>query len=232
MSGKSGDNLRAALRVARLSQRLEELPGYDEQREPVAQLVRRTRGLRTPDLPDWLQTIRPHDPAWPERFRREAERISLALGHDTLVEVQHIGSSAIPHLSSKPALDLLAVVRGDIGTPEQLETLAANGYRHFGNSPLGPEVEWVWNLEDETCVLVLHLCAPDSPCLSRALRFREYMCAHPEECARYEQLKQELAASSGSLLEYSLGKLTLFFEIDARHKVWRGARQSRSARRS
>ena len=50
-----------------------------------------------------------YDPAWPERFRREAAKIRAALGEAALA-IEHIGSTSVPGLSAKPIVDILLVV--------------------------------------------------------------------------------------------------------------------------
>ena len=50
-----------------------------------------------------------NDPRWPELFRREADRITAALGSRAL-RVEHTGSTSVPGLVAKPIIDMLLVV--------------------------------------------------------------------------------------------------------------------------
>ena len=50
-----------------------------------------------------------YDPAWPDRFGREAERIRAVLG-DKVLQLEHVGSTAVPGLPAKPIIDLLLVL--------------------------------------------------------------------------------------------------------------------------
>ena len=50
-----------------------------------------------------------YDPAWPELFGREAERIRGALG-DRVVQLEHVGSTSVPGLAAKPIIDILLIV--------------------------------------------------------------------------------------------------------------------------
>lgn len=214
--------LKEALRIARTLRRVSAVPNRFDDREPMASRVRRALKLRAPELPAWAKELRPHDPSWRRRAAEEAASIYGALGAATVRDVQHIGSTAIPHLRSKPILDLVAAVRGEVATPAQLEGLGELGYEHFGNSPCDREAEWLWKVRSSEWLAVVHLCGEDNPWRRDALSFRDYLCAHPDECARYERRKRELAAELGqSLLEYSLGKLELVFEITARANAWK-----------
>lgn len=53
--------------------------------------------------------LQDHDPAWPERFCREAARINGALGGRGW-RIEHIGSTSVPGLVAKPIVDILLVV--------------------------------------------------------------------------------------------------------------------------
>src|SRR5258708_7762387 len=47
--------------------------------------------------------------SWAELYREEAERIRAAIG-PLVVDLQHIGSTAIPGIKAKPILDMMAGV--------------------------------------------------------------------------------------------------------------------------
>ena len=51
-----------------------------------------------------------YDPNWITKFREEANLILTILG-DELLEIHHIGSTAIPGIFAKPVIDILPVVR-------------------------------------------------------------------------------------------------------------------------
>jgi GrpB-like predicted nucleotidyltransferase (UPF0157 family) len=140
-----------------------------------------------------------------------------------VADVQHIGSTAIPGLAGKGILDLLVAVRGTPATPEQLAVLASLGYHDHGVSPCDHEAVWLWKVGADLA-FVIHLCASDNPWIETALNFRDYMRLFPAERARYEASKHALDGVRGqSLLEYSLVKLKLFYEVSERADAWRAA---------
>lgn len=49
--------------------------------------------------------IAPYDPAWPDRYAAEAERIHRALGKRAL-RTEHVGSTSVPGLAAKPVIDI------------------------------------------------------------------------------------------------------------------------------
>src|SRR3989442_4945930 len=53
--------------------------------------------------------IREYDPAWPDLYAREAERIRVVLG-DRVVRLEHGGSTSVPGLPAKPIIDIVLEV--------------------------------------------------------------------------------------------------------------------------
>lgn len=51
-----------------------------------------------------------YDPAWEEKFNREARLIEEILGGE-LVAIHHIGSTAVKGLAAKPIIDIMPVVK-------------------------------------------------------------------------------------------------------------------------
>jgi len=50
-----------------------------------------------------------YTPLWAELYREEEERIMAAIVH-LIIDLQHIGSTAIPGIKAKPILDMMAGV--------------------------------------------------------------------------------------------------------------------------
>jgi GrpB-like predicted nucleotidyltransferase (UPF0157 family) len=69
----------------------------------------RLRGVIIGEVEPQAVVVADYDPAWPERFRREEAKIRKALGGAAL-RVEHIGSTSVPGLASKPIVDVLLVV--------------------------------------------------------------------------------------------------------------------------
>lgn len=71
----------------------------------------------------------PPDPAWPEAYAREAAALRSALGA-RIVDLQHVGSTAVPGLVSKPVIDIAMAVNGAEAANELLafrDALRADG---------------------------------------------------------------------------------------------------------
>jgi len=195
----------------------------NETREPIERKVRRWQHLRMPaGLAPEVQAVRPYNPAWPDLFAAEKERLRTLLGAG-VTAVEHFGSTSIPGMSSKSILDMMVAVRD---VQAALAPLAAAGYEDFGVSPCDHEAVWLWNPAPprpagEACyATIVHVCAHDNPWIPTALNFRDYMRAFPAENTGYQELKQRLGAEGRSLLEYSIVKLKLFYELSAKADAW------------
>ncbi|HKH48830.1 MAG TPA: GrpB family protein [Thermoanaerobaculia bacterium] len=220
VDGKMGELVRAA----RMTRELERV--CHDPREPIARKVRRMQRVRSPELPPRVRALRSNDPSWPELFRSEEQKIRAALG-DAVARIEHFGSTAIPDpsLSAKNVVDFLVALRDPSVAPEAEAVLGALGYVSYGDGPCDPETVWWWRIDDEAA-FVAHLCDAGNPWIDTVVNYRDYMRAHPEECARYEAVKRGLAAEPDrSLFEYSLGKLRLFYEISGKADAWK-ARQA------
>lgn len=72
-------------------------------------------------------TLVNYDPAWPQLFAHEADRIRAVLGEAAL-QVEHVGSTSVPGLIAKPIIDMLLVVPDSAHEPSDVPALKGAGY--------------------------------------------------------------------------------------------------------
>jgi GrpB-like predicted nucleotidyltransferase (UPF0157 family) len=48
-----------------------------------------------------------YDPAWPDQYQQELERVSAVLPIGVIHRTEHIGSTAVPGMLAKPIVDIL-----------------------------------------------------------------------------------------------------------------------------
>ena len=129
----------------------------------------------------------PYDHAWPQLFEAEAQQLRDALGTNLRV-IEHIGSTSVPGLVSKPIVDLAASVESlddlDIGAVEEL------GYRYV---PVFEE-ELPNRRYFTRGVYHLHVYEQEHEEFMDYVRFRDYLRTHPEDAELYGQLKLRLAS--------------------------------------
>ena len=164
-----------------------------------------------------------YDSKWPTLFEQERTRIKNALGSFALA-IEHIGSTAVPGLPSKPVIDLLVGVPSLEEAKERcIEPIEALGYIYipayaswipdelfFRKGPPGP---WTHHV---------HLMEPAHPRWEALLVFRDYLRAHPEAARAYADIKRAIAASSKDDIEaYRTGKNVFVAETTAKARAWR-----------
>ena len=130
-----------------------------------------------------------YTPLWADLYREEAERIMAAIGH-LIIDLQHIGSTAIPGIKAKPILDLMAGVA-------QLETallckapLEAIGYDYIAQA--GIANDYVFG-KGVARTHYLHVVEYEGAKWTNHLCFRDRLRNEPELAQAYEKLKEELS---------------------------------------
>ena len=136
--------------------------------------------------------ITAYDPSWPDIFAGEAEAIRQALG-GTLVEVEHVGSTAIPGLSAKPIIDILAGVTALVEAEAKFPTLEALGYDCRGEKGIPGRLFFRKGAIEFKRTHHLHLVEVGHEQWVSMLAFRDYLRSHPGDAQRYEALKRALA---------------------------------------
>jgi GrpB-like predicted nucleotidyltransferase (UPF0157 family) len=72
-----------------------------------------------------------YDPAWPEMFEQERANLKSMLGSLALT-IEHMGSTAVPGLASKPIIDLLVGVHNLADARSNcIEPFQASGYAYI-----------------------------------------------------------------------------------------------------
>jgi GrpB-like predicted nucleotidyltransferase (UPF0157 family) len=143
----------------------------------------------------------PHDPEWADIYERTAADIRDALG-GTALSIDHMGSTAIPGIDSKPVIDILVLVESY--DPEAAYRIALESLGYV----FGHREEWHVFFEGDpigmsTQVHVVEESAEDSRMM---VTFRDYLRSHPDEARRYEQLKHTLADRYSDGNEYADAK--------------------------
>ncbi|MEM7077261.1 MAG: GrpB family protein [Pseudomonadota bacterium] len=138
---------------------------------------------------------------WPEAFAQLAYRIRAAAPE--ALRIDHIGSTSIPGMNAKDVIDIQVSV-ADLRTTRVPDQLASIGFEHKSQIA----TDWlVGRAEDDPQLRKAFLCEPDGERRCHlhvrqegnlnqryALVLRDYLRAHPEAVASYEQIKRTLAA--------------------------------------
>jgi GrpB-like predicted nucleotidyltransferase (UPF0157 family) len=138
-------------------------------------------------------TLVPHDPRWASLAGAEAARVKAATG-STMIEVHHIGSTAIPGISAKPILDLLPVAGSLAELDRARPALEEIGYAWWGEYGLpGRRYCTLSDRDTGDRRVQLHCYARGDPAIVRHLAFRDYLRAHTDLAGQYEEEKARCA---------------------------------------
>ncbi len=179
------------------------------------------RNLIHADLPHVLYRIKnyrkvelvPYDKKWASFYEKESQNIKNALGNH-LIEIHHIGSTAIPNMPAKPVIDIMLECDNldniDLIT-KQLNTLNYYNIRRH----IIPHRSFFTRRQDKEISYHLHIRERGDPQIKRHVNFRDYLVNHPEDANAYALLKAKLADQfADNINNYVFGKDKLVQEID------------------
>ncbi|MCC5883884.1 MAG: GrpB family protein [Halomonas sp.] len=135
-----------------------------------------------------------YDPVWPARFDAERDRLWERFQTE-LLDVQHIGSTAIPGMPAKPIIDVMAGV-GSMAVADALfEPLLDNGYVTSVEFNAGlSDRRWLMRHAHGRRTHHLHVVVHNGEVWRQRLAFRDALRADPIQATRYAALKRELAS--------------------------------------
>ncbi len=148
--------------------------------------------------------IVPYDDQWPKIFLAEKELISSNVRED-IIDIQHIGSTAIPQISAKPIIDIAVLIPSLKNAEGYIEPLGKIGYRYFKDRS---SVERIFFVKGEPPKYHLSLAQPEKfSYWKRQILFRDYLRQHHDLALEYEALKKQLMAKYlDGRQQYSDGK--------------------------
>jgi len=154
--------------------------------------------------------IVPYDPSWPKAYEEERNRLAQAIGAHVL-RFEHMGSTAVPELESKPIIDISAAVADLSQVPSLFEALEDLGY-----TPTEEQANDrfdLWRMGDKPYPThILHFMQEGSDAWVRPIIFRNALRADPVLRKEYSDIKHELAGACGEdIKKYGHGK-TEFIE--------------------
>ena len=130
-----------------------------------------------------------YQPTWPQKFQQHADLIAKALNYAAL-RIEHIGSTSVPGLASKPIIDILLVVQDSADEGSYLPHLEATGYELRVREPEWHEHRMFRTPDRDVHIHVFTIGCPE---IARNLTFRDQLRKNAEDRLLYEQTKRRLA---------------------------------------
>lgn len=163
-------------------------------------------------------SIVPYNDAWPAMYQMEEERLQRALPIGLVKRIEHIGSTAVPGMCSKPIIDIQVEVTDlDHVKRDVVPIMEDMGYEFIWRPSIGEEAPfYAWFIKRDPAghrTHHVHMVEPD-PASTDRIRFRDMLRNDPELAARYEALKRELAkVHSGDRAAYTVSKSPFIQEV-------------------
>lgn len=130
-----------------------------------------------------------HDPKWNKEYEIEANLIRSVL-EDEIIDIQHIGSTAINVIKAKPIIDIAILLAKEEYLQVYTRDLNKIGYVYY---PESSSVERLFYRKGNPVKFHLSLTQEGKTSYwQRQIIFRDYLNAHPEIALEYEKLKEDL----------------------------------------
>lgn len=138
-----------------------------------------------------------HNPKWAKLFEEEKNLLQKTFG-ETIIAIEHVGSTAIPDIPAKPIIDInigvesLEIARG---MKEKFEKL---GYEHRPFVPGRTKEELKWQElyvkgPEAKRTHHAHVTVYGNDYWENDLLFRDYFSTNPLRAQEYSKLKEKLA---------------------------------------
>lgn len=148
-----------------------------------------------------------YDSNWSHEFEKIKVYLEKALG-DTILGIEHVGSTSIEGLAAKPIIDLDVIIESYNNFEEVKSCLENLGYYYEGDLGIKNRQAFAYDEKQKKEFMTHHLyvCPKYSEELKRHLFFRNYMRTHKEDMDKYSEVKLQAAklypTDIDSYLEY------------------------------
>ena len=134
--------------------------------------------------------LKPYNPKWKELYVQESKIISSQIS-DFLVDIQHIGSTAIPGIMAKPIIDIAVAINSLENIGKIIEPLREIGFIYRGEQGI-PDRHLFIKGGEEFRTHHMHVMHNSHYEWKKHILFRDYLINHPEEVKKYSELKKRL----------------------------------------
>lgn len=171
----------------------------------------------------------PYDALWAQEFALASGAVASAMGGN-LLDIHHIGSTAIPGIHAKPVIDILAVVSDIAAVDQRAAQMESLGYEAMGEFGIAGRRYFRRDNAAGERTHQVHTFQSGSPHIQRHLAFRDFMRAHTAFAGQYAELKRRLAeAYPNDIVAYMDGKDGFIKEMEAKALAWVATRGGQPA---
>lgn len=144
--------------------------------------------------------IEKYNPNWVNQFNDIKSQLEAVLS-GLECSIEHVGSTSVPQLDSKPIIDIDIVYQAKPDFEKIKQGLEKIGYYHNGNQGLEGREVFKRSGQMSNAILDgiqhhLYVCPMDSKALERHLLSRDHLRKNEEARMKYQQMKYALAEQS------------------------------------
>lgn len=167
-------------------------------------------------LPKGQNYLVPHDPNWSTLFEEERRRLRTVLSPDA-IDIEHIGSTAVPGIYAKPIIDVAVAARSHTLADGWEDAMSSLGYDYPGD--IGIPGHRIYGRDPDVRRFLVHVVDAGGPQWRRLVGFRDILLANPQLALEYEALKLEAAAKypTGPRSRYTAEKAGFIDQSLTRH---------------
>ena len=133
----------------------------------------------------------PFHPEWHSLFLREKSILEDLVGASA-VDIQHVGSTSIPHCWAKPIVDLAVGVKSPADAESLIPVLVQAGYDFRGDAGVEGRLFFAKGPRDLR-THYLHVVVWGELLWNNQIGFRDLLLLHPHLVLEYSRLKSALA---------------------------------------
>ena len=162
-----------------------------------------------------------HNTQWEEKADELINSLKELL-INYVIDIQHIGSTAIKSIKAKPIIDILVGIINFDNIDIIKDKLEQNKIIHRPNNDREDYRFFVIDREKEIRTHHIHIVKHNNEEWNNIINFRDYLINNFEEAKSYEKLKIELyKENKNNRRAYLMGKEEYILEIFKKAKEWR-----------
>jgi GrpB-like predicted nucleotidyltransferase (UPF0157 family) len=148
---------------------------------------------QAPSQEDSINIV-PYNRDWPKLAEEEILIIKKTLPFPWIINIQHIGSTAIPGLAAKPIIDIYVGVTSLQEAQAAIKPIESLGYIFWSDNPNKEKMFFVKGRPPfgKQRTHHIHIVEHNSNYWQARILFRDFLRAHHEDANRYAQLKLKL----------------------------------------
>lgn len=136
--------------------------------------------------------LAPHQEEWTQNAERTIQVLNRLL-EPVAVDIQHIGSTAIPSIHAKPIIDLVVGVRNLDDIAPYVELLKQHDIVFRGEDVAGQMLFVMGDFEKDTRTHHIHVVRWNGAEWNNYINFRDYLNCHSDKAMIYDAYKKKLA---------------------------------------